>query len=256
MAKIPGIVVENYSNVDDITPAEANQIGTNIQQLKKWLDVIFNNHIVEGLDPALPVPASLDMTIPAGTVMFDGVVLTADAAPHTYPQMSDTYVDLSKTGVFTWVPVANGAAAPAVTANSVRLFIVVSGFVVSHQIIGITPILPRTIYAQLQRSPVVMEFTTASLATGNGQVRTFVHGLGTDNVRVVPMARGSLAGDEGKWDLSWTRPDGQGGTMLGANGVGGAGIVAGSSSGSVNVYVVNRGAAQTIRVTVAIYPEA
>jgi hypothetical protein len=48
--------------------------------------------------------------------------LIADATlTFTYAVTSDTYNDISNAGVITHVAVANGAAAPAVTANSIRL---------------------------------------------------------------------------------------------------------------------------------------
>lgn len=87
---------------------------------------MFSNFVDSGLLPTLP-GVSLSMTIPAGTVYINGnrVVSLGDGG-HTYTINQDIYVDISTAGAFAYPAVANGAGAPALTANSVRLVKVVT----------------------------------------------------------------------------------------------------------------------------------
>lgn len=83
-----------------------------------------NALVYTGLVPATSV--SLTSNISAGTAYINGYRVTKTAIPQTYTASRDTYVDLSQTGAYTLSPVLNGAAAPAVAANSVRLAKVVT----------------------------------------------------------------------------------------------------------------------------------
>jgi hypothetical protein len=74
-----------------------------------------------GSDPG----ASLTMVTPGGIFSYAGLrvikpVGDADLT-HTYTASKDTYVDISNAGVVTYIAVATGAAAPAITASSLRL---------------------------------------------------------------------------------------------------------------------------------------
>lgn len=99
---------------------------------------ILSDFVVSGLlgtDPG----ASLTMTIPGGTayVIEKRVVKSsADAdLTKTYTASKDTYVDISNAGAITYSEVANGAGAPAVAANSIRLQKVVTN---GTEITGVT----------------------------------------------------------------------------------------------------------------------
>ncbi len=88
---------------------------------------LVGDYVVSGFQPTVPDPAALSMGIPAGVAYANGKRVSKGAEPaRAYAVSSDTYVDLSDAGVFTYPAVANGAAAPAVTANSIRLFKVVT----------------------------------------------------------------------------------------------------------------------------------
>lgn len=88
---------------------------------------VFSDFVVSGLLPAVPAPASLSMATPSGVAYVAGArVSKAAEAARAYAASSDTYADLDNTGATTYTAVANGAAAPAVTANSIRLFRVVT----------------------------------------------------------------------------------------------------------------------------------
>ncbi|MHB0992630.1 MAG: hypothetical protein ACYC0M_15335 [Burkholderiales bacterium] len=80
---------------------------------------VFSDFIVSGIIGAVP-SSSLSMTIPAGVAYALGNRVTPAAYAFTYAASSDSYVDLSNTGTYTVTAVANGAAAPAVAANSLR----------------------------------------------------------------------------------------------------------------------------------------
>lgn len=77
------------------------------------------DYVVSGL--LSPTSADLNSTMTAGSAYAAGVRVTLAATAKLYTASKDTYVDLSNTGVLTYVEVANGAGAPAVTASSIRL---------------------------------------------------------------------------------------------------------------------------------------
>ena len=86
----------------------------------------FIDHVASGF----VFPASsgtLALTIPTGVAYVVGKRVVKGAQAHTYTASKDTYVDLNHVGTLTYAEVANGAGAPALTANSIRLGKVVSG---------------------------------------------------------------------------------------------------------------------------------
>ena len=86
-----------------------------------------SDYIVSGINPTVPSPASLTMTIPAGTAYVLGQrTLLQAAVADTYPASSDTYFSMTNTGVGAFASVANGAAAPAAPANAINLLKVVT----------------------------------------------------------------------------------------------------------------------------------
>lgn len=90
----------------------------------------------------------------------------------------------------------------------------------------------------LARMGVSGSFTTASLETGGSDSRDIAHGLGTDNVKVLVFAQGSV--DREKWLIGINRPDG---THMSARGSGElsatlTGITV-PSSGNVRFHTVN-----------------
>lgn len=62
----------------------------------------------------------------AGVAYVTGVRVFKSATSKTYTASKDTYVDLNSAGTYTYVAVANGAGAPAITADSLRLAKVVT----------------------------------------------------------------------------------------------------------------------------------
>lgn len=93
---------------------------------------LVSDYVVSGLLTPVPSTASLTGTLAAGTAYVLGQrTVLQTAVAYTYAASSDTYVDLSYSGVLTYSAVANGAAAPAVAANSLRLEKVVTDAIVS-----------------------------------------------------------------------------------------------------------------------------
>jgi hypothetical protein len=86
----------------------------------------FSNFVSSGI--TIPTSATLISTSTAGVMYYAGskVVVASDGG-HTYTASRDTYVDVSNNGVYTYNAVTNGAAAPALTASSIRVAKVVTG---------------------------------------------------------------------------------------------------------------------------------
>ncbi len=129
------------STLDERLDAVLNEDGTlkaGATADKLAASDIVQDFVVSGLLGADP-GASLTMTIPGGTAYVLGLrVLKLDGAgdlTRTYTAGKDTYVDISNAGVITYVEVNNGAGAPAVTGNSLRLMKVVTN---GTEITGVT----------------------------------------------------------------------------------------------------------------------
>lgn len=101
----------------------------------EWLDQVSYRPSDMSPDQALPVQGSAPSTGAglgpvaaadfAATVYVDGYRLgPIDSPAHTYSANADTYWDLGRDGEWTFVEVAAMAAAPAVTADSTRVYAV------------------------------------------------------------------------------------------------------------------------------------
>ena len=105
-----------------IQPASA---GANNQTPFLQAGDMIGAYVVDGLLDTVPSTASLTSTMPGGTAYVQGGSVlqrvVSPGATYTYAASSDTYVDLSYTGVLTYSAVANGATAPGVAANSLLL---------------------------------------------------------------------------------------------------------------------------------------
>lgn len=99
---------------------------------------LLNDRVVSGL--SAPTSTTLDTTIAAGVAYISGLRVATSAQTYTYAASSDTYVDLSSAGVFTYTAVANAAAAPAVAASSLRLLKVVTD---ATTVTTVTPVLTK-----------------------------------------------------------------------------------------------------------------
>ena len=87
------------------------------------VDVI-SDQLIHGLQPAT---GSLVNVISEGVAYVQGARVSVPLTNRTWTTNKDTYVDLSSSGVYTYVEVANGAGTPAVTALNLRIAKVVTG---------------------------------------------------------------------------------------------------------------------------------
>lgn len=72
--------------------------------------------------------ASLAGSMTAGFAYISGLRVTIAAiSAHTFTASKDTYVDLSSAGTITYTEVTNNAASPALSANNIRIAIIVTG---------------------------------------------------------------------------------------------------------------------------------
>ena len=118
-------------------------IQTNaIENTSKLLQTedIFSDYVVTGLLPA--TSANLISDISAGHAYVTGVRVNKSATSKTYTASVDTYVDVNSVGTYTFPEVALGAAAPAITADSIRLAKVVTG---ATAITGVTDLRKLTL---------------------------------------------------------------------------------------------------------------
>ena len=127
-------------------------------QLLTAADLV-GDFVASGLLPAAPNPVSLSATTPAGVAYILGARVAPVATAKAYTASKDTYVDLSDKGVYTYTEVANGAAAPAVAASSMRLFKTVTN---ATQITGVTDL--RTLNLSL-KSPALIPAPSYTVAT-------------------------------------------------------------------------------------------
>ncbi len=120
------------------TIAQAPGQGANNETPFLQAGDLVSDYVVSGLLTPVPSTASLSGTLAAGTAYVLGQrTVLQTAVAYTYAASSDTYVDLSYSGVLTYSAVANGATAPAVAADSLRLEKVVTS---STAITGVTQI--------------------------------------------------------------------------------------------------------------------
>lgn len=86
-------------------------------------------------------PTSTDLThiIIAGIAFINNKRISTSNTSHTYNASEDTYVDLDDAGTFTFAEVANGADAPSLTADSIRIMKVVTDV---DNITGVTDLRP------------------------------------------------------------------------------------------------------------------
>ena len=100
------------------TSVSSGKLDANTNPENRW-DEAFTDFVYTGLLP--PTSTTLTSTTTAGTAYIFGVRVIKDAISKVYTASTHTYVDLSKTGTFTYQEVAINAAAPSVSTNSIRL---------------------------------------------------------------------------------------------------------------------------------------
>ncbi len=140
-------------------------------QLLTAADVL-NDFVASGLLPTVPNPVSLSATTPAGVAYVLGTRAAPPATAKAYTASKDTYVDLSDKGVYTYTEVANGAAAPAVAASSMRLFKVVTN---ATQITGVTALFTSTLSLKNPALVPAPSYTVATLPSAATYARCTIY---------------------------------------------------------------------------------
>ena len=148
-----------------IQPASA---GANNQTPFLQAGDMIGAYVVSGLLDTVPSTASLTSTMPGGVAYVQGGSVlqrvVSPGATYTYAASSDTYVDLSYSGVFTYSAVANGATAPAVAADSLRLEKVVTN---ATQITAVTQLAAGLApFLEVANSSFDTNLTLATSTTG------------------------------------------------------------------------------------------
>lgn len=142
----------------------ASKLDANANPENRWNEA-FNDFVFTGLIP-VSSDTSLVAITTAGTAYIYGARVVKDATSKTYTASKDTYVDLSKTGTFTYSEVNNGSPTPSVASNSIRLALVSA----DTSIFMITDKRVRTIaLATGEAAPVIDKIKDVD---GNTQVQT------------------------------------------------------------------------------------
>lgn len=130
----------------------ANLIANGVQSTSNFPSIFAN--FVEPAAGIWSIVSGLAGTQTVGNVWYLGVRYSIPAvASNTFTASKDTYVDVNPaTGAYTYVPVANGATEPAVTASCVR---------VARIITGASAI--TSIYQKRYQSPVAANSILASM---------------------------------------------------------------------------------------------
>ncbi len=130
-ASNPYIPLANIAVANSFTSINASNItdARTFASLSKTGDATFqgsfSNFVASGI--TIPTSATLTTSSTAGILYYGGnKVFVASDGGHTYTASKDTYVDVSSAGVYTYLEVANGAGAPALTPNSLRVAKVVT----------------------------------------------------------------------------------------------------------------------------------
>ena len=200
------LVLEKFGESVTIESDGANFRIINNDSNKLTAADLISDYVVSGLlgtDPG----ASLIMTIPGGTAYVMGRRVAKSSADadltKTYTASKDTYVDISNAGVITYSEVANGAAAPAVAANSIRLEKVVTN---ATEITGITDLrqlaLGLSKLLNLAKGADIASATVLNLSTATGNL---VHITGITPTTGVTMISGQqmLCIADGEWPLTY-----------------------------------------------------
>ena len=130
-AATTNVTFPNAGNVLTDTSTNTVQFKTfkqtyDIQNSTKFAEFpdFFTDQLTSGLIPS--TSASLVANIPSGVAYIRGTRVYLGITNKTWTASRDTYADLASTGAWTFIEVTNGAGAPAITANCMRIFSVVT----------------------------------------------------------------------------------------------------------------------------------
>lgn len=170
----------------------------------------------------LPTSGSLTATQPATQAVVNNgtsaLWVSVTSGSLTLTASKDVYVDLDNAGAYHQVAVANGAAAPALTANSIRLYKAVTSGSAITSVVALAPSVPLPPSGIRQINPTVMSVdTTLAGATSfatcpNMAITPMVLALASSNLRFrlagsIYNGDGTMAGDVVNWKVVVTKPD-------------------------------------------------
>lgn len=177
---LPAINATNLNKMetgieDAHTTADAAQTRDDARKKLTHSDT-FTDYVVSGLLP----PTSLDLTTttPSGVAYVLGTRVEPAAVTRTYAASSDTYADLSTSGVYTYTAVPNGGAEPAVAADSVRVFKVVTSLTAITSVTAILTRYPTSNRLHVARQAATpdngLHFTGTDAALNTGDLKLYV----------------------------------------------------------------------------------
>ncbi len=178
----------------------------------------FQDFIISGFLGTAPASSPI-MTTPTGTGYVNGRRIVGVTAGYTYSYAinSDTYDDINQYASLIHTAVANGAAAPAVTANSLRVQLVVTG---PSRISSVTD-LRKTWLAWVASRPFTMSGTLTAAAATFASVPSgsVVVTDANSNLNGRQLTNGQLIiGATGAWPSVGTLTAGTGITITNASG--------------------------------------
>jgi hypothetical protein len=99
--------------------ANAFNLVTKLHSRSATIERPGSSELVNGVVPS--ISASLTSNISEGLVYIEGVRIVIPITSNTYTLSKDTYLDITPIGILTFIEVANGTAAPAITALNIRI---------------------------------------------------------------------------------------------------------------------------------------
>lgn len=213
-----GYVSENVANkatdltLPDNTKYPSTAAAAAADNLRLTYADAFADVVLTGL--VFPTSANLTSTMTEGVAEVIGTRVVVPATTYTFIASQDTYVDLSNAGVLTYLPVANAAAAPAVTANSLRLQKVVTD---ATAVTSVVQLASRELTASrnvsvpaptLGEHAVNRTFVEAQVTAASSQYLEKARSIATPNA-TVPVHQLKAVGTETNIDVALT-PKGAG----------------------------------------------
>ena len=177
------IATQLNGNIDSTNIAAGSvgntQLAAAISPITRARDIV-NSFVVSGY--TIATSGTLTSTIIGGKAYINGAQVVITNTPITVTASKDTYVDILDTGAVMPSPVANGATSPAISTNSdgskaLRIATLISS---ATAITATVQIGQDTLGNNLYwRSPTILSFGTATVATSESTVTAFATDLTT-----------------------------------------------------------------------------
>lgn len=170
-----------------------------------------NPFIVNGI--VWSIVSGLNATMSGGVMYYNGIRVTVNSvASHTFTASQDTYIDIDVNGNVTYNAVANGAAAPSLTANSNRVAKVITGASISSIVLSGFDSIGNSIYQTNPQQSIIgynqitvdttINTSTFSNFTGLGSTVLVPNGR---SVKITLKATSIQINATDDWNLAITR---------------------------------------------------